>query len=433
MGPYYGSTSPHSGTLAAVSEHSEGQLDGLTVLELGSLIAGPFCTRLLADMGARVIKVEPPGQGDPLRAWSMVTEHGSLWSLVQSRNKESVAVDLRRPEGQELARRLAARVDVLVENFRPGRLESWGLDPAELRRLNPALVVVRISGFGQTGPYRDRPGYGSTGEALGGLRFITGFADRPPLKVGISLGDTVAALYAVSGALAALRRRDRTGRGEVVDVALHEAVFSLLESILPEYGSTGEVRQRRGNALLGSAPSNVYPTADGGYVTIGANGDSIFRRFCAAIGRPELANDPRFVDNQSRRANVAELDALIQRWTLDRTLQEVWELLNHADVPASPVYSIADIAADEQYRARDMILELDGPDGLGKLLVPGIVPRFQEAPGGVRWLGPPVGRHTEAVLRQELDLSAGEIRRLARDGVIGMEDATMVEGEPARG
>jgi crotonobetainyl-CoA:carnitine CoA-transferase CaiB-like acyl-CoA transferase len=362
----------------------------------------------------------------------MVTEHGSLWSLVQSRNKESVAIDLRRAEGQELARRLAARVDVLVENFRPGRLESWGLDPEELRRLNPALVVVRISGFGQTGPYRDRPGYGSTGEALGGLRFITGFADRPPLKVGISLGDTVAALYAVAGALAALRRRDRTGRGEVVDVALHEAVFSLLESILPEYGSTGEVRERRGNALLGSAPSNVYPTADGGYVTIGANGDSIFRRFCAAIGRSELADDPRFADNQSRRANVAELDALIERWTLDHTLQEAWELLNRADVPASPVYSIADIAGDEQYRARDMILELDGPDGLGKLLVPGIVPKFREAPGGVRWLGPPVGRHTEPVLRHELALGSGEIAWLAREGVIGMEDAAVVEDEKAR-
>jgi formyl-CoA transferase len=417
----------------AVSENSEGQLDGLTVLELGSLIAGPFCTRLLGDMGARVIKVEPPGQGDPLRAWSMVTEHGSLWSLVQSRNKESVAIDLRRAEGQELARRLAARVDVLVENFRPGRLESWGLDPEELRRLNPALVVVRISGFGQTGPYRDRPGYGSTGEALGGLRFITGFADRPPLKVGISLGDTVAALYAVAGALAALRRRDRTGRGEVVDVALHEAVFSLLESILPEYGSTGEVRERRGNALLGSAPSNVYPTADGGYVTIGANGDSIFRRFCAAIGRSELADDPRFADNQSRRANVAELDALIERWTLDHTLQEAWELLNRAEVPASPVYSIADIAADAQYRARDMILELDGPDGLGKLLVPGVVPKFREAPGGVRWLGPPVGRHTEAVLRHDLNLGPDEIARLTRDGVIGKEEAAVVEGEKAMG
>jgi crotonobetainyl-CoA:carnitine CoA-transferase CaiB-like acyl-CoA transferase len=416
-----------------VSENSEAQLKGVTVLELGSLIAGPFCTRLMGDMGARVIKVEPPGQGDPLRAWSMVTEHGSLWSMVQSRNKESVAIDLRRPDGQELARRLAARADVLVENFRPGRLESWGLDPELLRRCNPGLIVVRISGFGQTGPYRDRPGYGSTGEALGGLRYITGFPDRPPLKVGISLGDTVAALYAVVGALAALRRRDRTGRGEVVDVALHEAVFSLLESILPEYGTAGEVRQRRGNALLGSAPSNVYPTGDGGYITIGANGDSIFRRFCGAIGRQDLAGDARFADNQSRRANVAELDALIERWTLDHTLQEAWELLNRADVPASPVYSIADIATDEQYRARDMILELDRPDGLGKMLVPGIVPKFQEAPGDVRWLGPPVGRHTESVLRQELDLDAIEIARLVREGTIGMENAAVVEGEKAMG
>ena len=337
-----------------------GQLSGLRILELGSLIAGPFSTRLLADMGARVIKVEPPG-GDPLRNWGMVTEEGSLWSMVQSRNKESVVIDLRRPEGQRLARKLADSVDVIVENFRPGRMESWNLDPIALRTDNPRLIVVRISGFGQSGPYRDRPGYGSTGEAMGGLRFITGFDDRAPLKVGVSLGDAVAGLFATIGTLAALHRRDVTGCGEIVDVALYESVFSLLEAILPEYGYAGSVRQRRGNALLGSAPSNVYPTGDNRWITIGANGDSIFRRFCGAIEQPELADDPRFADNQSRRSNVAALDRLIEGWTRQHDLGELWEILVGAEVPAAPVYSIADVVADPQYQARDMILRLTGP------------------------------------------------------------------------
>lgn len=406
-----------------------GQLEGLCVLELGSLIAGPFCTRLLGDMGARVIKVEPPGTGDPLRNWSLVTDHGSLWSMIQSRNKESVAIDLRRPEGQALVRRLAERVDILVENFRPGRLESWGLGPDELRMANPRLIVARVSGFGQTGPYRDRPGYGSTGEAMGGLRFITGFPDRPPLKVGISLGDAIAALYTTIGVLAALQRRNVTGRGEVIDVALHESVFSLLEAILPEYGYAGRVRQRRGNALLGSAPSNVYPTGDGGYVTIGANGDSIFRRFCGALGQPELADDPKFADNQSRRTNVKELDAIIESWTLQHRLPEVWDILVEAEVPAAPVYSIADIVQDPQYRARDMILNMTGP--AGDILVPGIVPKFEEAPGRIRWLGGSVGEHTASVLRQLGGIDDEAIERLAAESVIGLGEEARVGPTPA--
>ena len=395
-----------------------GQLEGLRVLELGSLIAGPFCTRLLGDMGARIIKVEPPG-GDPLRNWGMVTEQGSLWSMVQSRNKESVVIDLRHPEGQELARRLVGTADILVENFRPGRLESWNLDPVALREQNPRLVVVRISGFGQSGPYRDRPGYGSTGEAMGGLRFITGFDDRPPLKVGISLGDAVAALYATIGTLAALHRRDVTGYGEIVDVALYESVFSLLEAILPEYGHAHSVRQRRGNALLGSAPSNVYPTGDDRWITIGANGDSIFRRFCAAIERPELASDPRFADNQARRANASALDLLIEAWTRRHGLREIWEILVRAEVPAAPVYSIADIAADPQYEARDMILRLLGPDGIGEILVPGVVPKFTDAPSSVRWLGRPAGADSTTVLR-EIGLNDAELERLERASVIDL-------------
>ena len=395
-----------------------GQLNGLRILELGSLIAGPFSTRLLADMGARVIKVEPPG-GDPLRNWGLVTEEGSLWSMVQSRNKESVVIDLRRPEGQRLARKLAGSVDVIVENFRPGRMESWNLDPIALRTDNPRLIVVRISGFGQSGPYRDRPGYGSTGEAMGGLRFITGFDDRAPLKVGVSLGDAVAGLFATIGTLAALHRRDVTGCGEIVDVALYESVFSLLEAILPEYGYAGSVRQRRGNALLGSAPSNVYPTRDNRWITIGANGDSIFRRFSGAIERPELADDPRFADNQSRRANVAALDRLIEAWTRQHDLGELWEILVRAEVPAAPVYSIADVVADPQYQARDMILRLMGPQRIGELLVPGVVPKFVDAPSSVRWLGRTAGADTATVLR-EIGLEEAELERLARDSIIDL-------------
>jgi crotonobetainyl-CoA:carnitine CoA-transferase CaiB-like acyl-CoA transferase len=395
-----------------------GQLAGLRVLELGSLIAGPFSTRQLADMGARVIKVEPPG-GDPLRNWGMVTEQGSLWSMVQSRNKESVVIDLRRPEGQRLARKLASSVDVIVENFRPGRLESWNLDPSALREENPRLIVVRISGFGQTGPYRDRPGYGSTGEAMGGLRYITGFDDRPPLKVGVSLGDGIAALFATIGTLAALHRREVTGCGEIVDVALYESVFSLLEAILPEYGYAGSIRERRGNALLGSAPSNVYPTGDDRWITIGANGDSIFRRFCAAIEQPELADDPRFADNQSRRANVTALDRLIESWTRRHELRELWEILVRAEVPAAPVYSIADVVADPQYQARDMILRLIGPQGIGELLVPGVVPRFVDAPSSVRWLGRAAGADTATVLR-EVGLDDAELERLASASIIDL-------------
>ena len=405
-----------------MSGDSWGQLEGVRVLELGSLIAGPFCTRQLADMGARVLKIEPPGAGDALRNWSVVTDEGSLWSMVQSRNKESVAIDLRQPEGQDLVRRLAERVDVLVENFRPGRLESWGLGPNRLQAANPKLVMVRISGFGQDGPYRDRPGYGSTGESMGGLRYVTGFPDRPPLKMGVSIGDAIAALYATIGALAALRRRDATGRGEVVDVALHEAVFSLLEGILPEYAHSGVVRERQGNALPGSAPSNSYPTADGRYITIGANGESIFLRFCAAIGLPDLPKDPRFAGNQARRTNAVALDEVIAGWTRGHSLEEIWALLNEAGVPAAPVYSIADIVRDPQFRARGMILEVEGPGSVGKISMPGFVPLFSEAPSRLRWIGPRVGEHTARVLGEELGLSVEELGALSAAGVIGLAE-----------
>ena len=374
-----------------------GPLAGVRVLELGSLIAGPFCGRILADFGADVLKIEPPGSGDPLRTWSLVTEHGSLWSMVQSRNKRSVAVDLRIPEGRELVRRLAGQCDVLIENFRPGRMEEWGLGYEELARERPALVMVRISGFGQSGPYSHRPGFGNIAESMGGIRYITGWPDSPPLRVGLSLGDSIAALYGVVGTLLALHAARETGHGQVVDVALTEAVFSLLEEIVPEFGYDGRVRERTGNILGGAAPTNTYFTADRRWIAIGANGDSIFRRFCAGIGRPELADDPRYATNQARREHVADLDRIIGAWVAGRTLDEAMAVLEAHDVPVGPVYSVADIAADPQYRAREMLLDV--PDErLGQVLMPGVVPRLSRTPGAVRWPGPSVGAHTAEVL-----------------------------------
>jgi succinyl-CoA---D-citramalate CoA-transferase len=378
-----------------------GPLAGLRVLELGSLIAGPFCGRILADFGADVIKIEPPGEGDPLRTWSLVTDHGSLWSMVQSRNKRSVAVDLREPDGRELVRRLAAQCDVLIENFRPGRMEAWGLGYEALAAERPSLVMVRISGYGQTGPYSQRPGFGNIAEAMGGLRYITGFPDRPPLRVGLSIGDSIAALYATIGALLALHEARTSGRGQVVDVALTEAVFSMLESIVPEYGHDGRVRERTGNLLGGAAPTNTYRTGDERWLAIGANGDGIFRRFSVAIGRPEWLVDPRFATNQARREHAQELDRLIGEWVGARPLAESMEILAQAGVPAGPVYSVEDIAADPQYQARDMLVDVADPR-LGHLLMPGIVPRLSHTPGAIRWAGPDLGAHTAEVLAELL-------------------------------
>lgn len=400
-----------------------GPLQGVRVLELGSLIAGPFATRILADLGAEVIKVEPPGQGDPLRTWGLPSHAGpSLWHLVQSRNKKSVTIDLRRPEGQALVRRLAREVDVVVENFRPGRLEAWGLGYDDLRRVNPDIVMVRISGFGQTGPYREDAGFGNVAESMGGLRYITGYPDRPPVRVGVSLGDSVAALYAVIGALAGLLRREREGQSErpapeMVDVALYEAVFSLTEAILPEYAVYGQVRERYGNDLFSAAPSGVYETRDGRWMAIGANADPIFRRFAAVIGRPELADDPRFRDNPSRVRHHAELDAIIREWVAGQDAGPLWEALRRAGVPAGPVYSIADIVEDTQYRARGMLVNPGDPRE-PELLMPGIVPRFHDAPGRVRWAGPELGQHNEEVFVGLLGLRPDEVEDLRRKGVI---------------
>ncbi len=402
---------------ASEGEARTGPLAGVRVLELGSLIAGPFSGRVLADFGAEVVKIEPPGDGDPLRTWSLVTEHGSLWALTQSRNKQSVTVDLRTAEGRDIVRRLALESQVVIENFRPGRLEAWGLGFEDLSKENPALVMVRISGFGQTGPYSHRPGFGNITESMGGLRYITGNPDGPPMRVGLSIGDSIAALYAVIGTLLALREAERTGQGQVVDVALSESVFSMLESIVPEYGYDGRVRERSGNHLGGAAPTNMYPTGDGRWLAIGANGDGIFKRFTAAIGQPGLAEDPRFSTNQARRANVVVLDALIAEWTATLTLDDAMVVLDGADVPAGPVYSVADIANDPQYQAREMLVNLPD-DRLGHLLMPGVVPKLSRTPGAVRTAGPDLGAHTLGVLGGLLGLDAEALAALQARKVI---------------
>lgn len=376
-----------------------GPLRDVRVIELGSLIAGPFATRILADFGADVIKVEPPGQGDPLREWGLITEKGSLWSLVQSRNKRSVVLDLRQEEDRATTRRLIAECDVVVENFRPGRMEEWGLGYEELARGHQDLVMVRISGFGQTGPYSRRPGFGNIAESMGGIRYITGWPDRPPLRVGLSLGDSIAGLYAVVGTLMALHEARANGVGQVVDVALNEAVMSVLENIIPEYGWDGRVRERTGNILNGAAPSNTYLTRDERWLSIGANGDGIFRRLCSAMGHDAMGSDPRYQGNQKRRAHVEELDGIIGAWTAQHTVAEAMAALNEHGVPAGPVYSVADIAADPQLREREMLQRV-AAGNIGEVLMPGVVPRLSRTPGMVRWVGPELGAHTEEVLRE---------------------------------
>jgi formyl-CoA transferase len=394
-----------------------GPLSDIRVIELGQLIAGPFCTRILAEFGAEVIKIESPDGGDPLRQWRRLHEGTSLWWFVQSRNKKSVTVNLKSPEGQGIVRRLATKADIVVENFRPGAMEKWGLGFEELASENPGLVMVRLSGYGQSGPYRDRPGFGAIAEAMGGLRYVTGYPDRPPVRVGISLGDAVAAMYGVIGALMALRQREvNGGGGQVVDVALYEAVFSLMESLLPEYDMTGFVRERSGASLPGIVPSNTYTTRDGKYVVIGANGDSIFKRLMSAIGRDDLANDPALARNDGRVRRTEELDGVIGHWCARHDLEEVLSVLNAADVPSGKIYDIADIARDLHYRARGMIEEARLPDG-GPLKVPGIVPTLSGTPGATRWLGPRLGEHTEEVL-SSLGYDGQSIARLKEEGVV---------------
>ena len=393
-----------------------GALAGVKVVEMGQLIAGPFCGKTLGEFGADVVKIEAPGTGDPLRNWRLLQDGTSVWWQVQSRNKRSIALDLRSPEGQDIARRLITEADVLVENFRPGTLEGWGMGYEELQKLNPGLVMLRISGYGQTGPYRDLPGFGVIGEAMGGLRHLTAEPGRVPVRVGVSIGDTLAALHGTIGVLTALyHRKVNGGQGQVIDVALNEAVFNVMESLVPEYSAFGAVREAAGSALPGIAPSNAYACSDG-YVLVAGNGDSIFRRLMDTIGRPDLGAAPDLQSNAGRVARVAEIDAAIGAWTLPRTVAGVMEVLGAAKVPAGKVYTARDIHQDPHYRARDMILRQETRDGR-VLDVPGVVPKLSATPGTVRSSAPRLGDDTNAVL-EELGLQADAVAALRRKGVV---------------
>ena len=392
-------------------------LKGIKVIELGSLIAGPFCSRILAEFGAEVIKIEAPAGGDQLRQWRKMHQGTSLWWYAQARNKKSVTVNLRAGEGQEIVRKLAVNTDIVIENFRPGALEKWNLGWEQLSRLNERLVMVRLSGYGQTGPYRDRPGFGTVAEAMGGMRYVTGYPDRPPVRLGISIGDSIAALYGVIGAMMALHHRDiNGGRGQFVDVALYEAVFSVMESLLPEFDVLGFIRERAGNALPGIVPSNTYPTRDGKFVIVGANNDSIFKRMMAAIGRGDLGDDPQLATNAGRVARTEELDRVIADWTQQHDLDHVLAVLEKAEVPSSKVYSAADIATDAQYLTRGMIEQHTLPDGKG-IKLPGIVPKLSATPGVTEWVGPALGAHNAEVLGA-LGYSEIQQRELKQRGVI---------------
>lgn len=392
-----------------------GALEGIRVVELGQLIAGPFCGQLLGDMGADVIKIEPPGAGDPMRTWGN-GEHKVWWDVI-GRNKRSVTANLRVTEGQDLARRLLAGADIMIENFKPGTIEKWGLGPDDLHAINPRLIVVRMSGYGQTGPYATRAGYGGIGEAMGGWRAIVGDPDRPPARMGVSIGDTLAATYGCMGALAALQARERSGKGQVVDSALYEAVLQVMESVVPEYALMGLVRQRSGSILPGIAPSNVYACQDGEYM-IGGNGDTIFARLCAAMGRPELASDPRFATHVARGERQAELDDLINRWTATKTIDEVEALMIEHSVPAGRVYTGREMLADPHFAARQAIATVAHPVH-GELKMQAPMPRLSDTPSAIRRRAPlHPGEHNAEVYGEILGLGAQELADLAARGVI---------------
>jgi formyl-CoA transferase len=397
---------------------AETALAGIRVVELGQVIAGPFCGQLLGDLGADVIKVEPPGVGDVLRQWGRVQdgEGDSLWWRVTGRNKRSVTVDLRRPEGQDLVRRLVAGADVLLENFRPGTLERWGLGWAELSAVNQRLVMVRVSGFGQDGPYAQRAGYAAVGEAMGGLRALTGYPDRPPTRVGLSIGDSLAGTMAALGAVAALEARRRTGRGQVVDASIFESVLAMTEALVPEWQVAEVRRERTGATLPGIAPSNVYPTTDG-QLLIAANQDSVFRRLATAMGMPELADDPRFADHRARGDRQAELDGIIAGWTRERRAAEALDALHEAGVPAGLVYEPADMLADPHFAARGSIARVPDEE-FGEVAMPAVVPRLSATPGSIRAPAPRLGEHTDAVLTELLGLGPQELADLRAAGVI---------------
>ena len=390
-------------------------LSKLKVVEMGQLIAGPFAAKTLADFGADVIKIEPPKEGDALRKWRLLKDGTSVWWQVQSRNKKSLSLDLRKAEAQDIVRTLVKEADVLIENFRPGTLEGWGLDPEKLLQLNPKLIVLRISGYGQTGPYRDKPGFGVVAEAMGGLRHLTAEPGRVPVRVGISIGDTLASLHGVIGILLALQERHNSGKGQIIDIALYEAVFNCMESLLPEYSAFGEIRQAAGSALPGIAPTNAYQCADGGYVLVAGNGDSIFKRLMTVIGREDLGNDPQLETNDGRVKRVAELDQAIGEWAKTVSTAKALEALDSVSVPAGKIYTVADIASDPHYKARENIQTIQMQDGT-KLDVPGVIPKLSRTPGSIKTLAPDIGQNTDEILKS-IGLSDDQVASLKERGI----------------
>ena len=379
-----------------------GALAGIKVLELGTLIAGPFCARMLAEFGADVIKVEAPGGGDPIRQWRILKDGTSLWWSVQSRNKKSLTLNMKDERGRAIARQLALEADIIIENYRPGVLEKWGIGYEQIKAENPAAIMVRLSGFGQTGPMKDQPGFGAIGESMGGLRYVSGHPDRPPVRVGVSIGDSVAALHGVIGAMVALRHRDATGgrrdgQGQMVDVALYESVFNLMESLVPEYDQAGVVRERTGGSLPGIVPSNTYTTGDGENIVIAGNGDAIFKRLMLAMGRIDLAGDVQLARNDGRVPRSAEIDAAIQAWCGTQTIDTALTILQAADVPAGKIYSVRDMMSDPQFLAREMFEQHHFDDGT-PVKMPAISPKLSATPGQTRWLGPTLGQHTDEIL-----------------------------------
>ncbi len=396
-------------------------LAGIKVLELGTLIAGPFCARMLGEFGAEVIKVESPQGGDPIRTWRVLKDGTSLWWSVQSRNKKSLTLNMKSEKGREIARQLALEADIIIENYRPGVLEKWGMGYEQLKAINPATIMVRLSGFGQTGPMKDLPGFGAIGESMGGLRYVSGHADRPPVRVGVSIGDSVAALHGVIGAMMALRHRDVTGgrlqgEGQMVDVALYESVFNLMESLVPEYDHAGVVRERTGGALPGIVPSNTYTTRDGENIVIAGNGDAIFKRLMLAIGRIDMAGDPELERNDGRVKRTEEIDGAIQAWCDSMDIDSALTVLKAADVPAGKIYSVRDMMTDPQFLAREMFEQHQFADGT-PVKLPAISPKLSATPGQTRWIGPALGQHNEEVL-QSLGYSAEQIAALKQDGVL---------------
>jgi crotonobetainyl-CoA:carnitine CoA-transferase CaiB-like acyl-CoA transferase len=393
-------------------------LKGLKVLEMGQLLAGPFCASQLAGFGADVIKIEKPKTGDPLRVWRKLHNGTSLWWLSMGRNKKSITLDMTNPKGQEIARKLAVKVDILLENFKPGTMEKWGMGFEELRKDNRGLIMVRVSGWGQTGPYSTRPGYANVAEGVGGMRYTSGYPDRPPVRTGTSIGDTLAGLHAALGALTAVYHRDvNGGEGQMVDVAIYESIFNMMESTLAEYDKLGHIRERQGAKLEGIVPTSTYPTKDGKFIIIGGNGDSIYRRLMNKIGRPELAEHAEMQDNAGRVGHEAEIDQAIIDWTLTKTYDEAYAEILAAEVPCGPVYSIADIVKDEQYIARGIFetVEIEPND---TVKIPAVMPFLSETPGGTDWIGPKLGEHNEEIYRGFLEMSQSEYEDLITNEII---------------